>query len=388
MDIWKLGCNWGAGKPYFDDLLRNEKIVFCWEHNFKIGDFVIISKGHEIIAFTKIISTKRPVTTVPKYESQFIQNSIDYIDEVNFCKVEWTDLHKNDFFKYKLQQGICQVQKLEIIKKVQELIENYNERENIVLKLQTFYESNGIVSTTIIEDFNCSNFIKCSKCAEINKRTLKYLGAQAHVGSNYGKLLKVLVLSLDQGGGTSEIKDRTDNIESIKYLDPKTNSHMKGTIEFLKIIFENENDNFVLSHFAMTNSVKCSHSTDKLPTEIYLNCRYIHSEEILLLNPDIILVEGRDAIPDHATLNIMKIDENYIVSFIKDYLNVSNKFITKSIINIANKHIKYFGNEKKVFIEAPHPSARAGQWQIFRDISLPIIKSFIDFEFKKGILNK
>lgn len=129
MNIWKFGCNWGSGKPYFDDLIRKEKIVLCWGHNFSIGDLVLIAKGHEVIAIAKIITSKTPVTYIPEYELLFKENSIEYLDEVYFCKVEWTELNKGDSFKYELQQGICQVHNQEIKNKAITLFEMYKNQD-------------------------------------------------------------------------------------------------------------------------------------------------------------------------------------------------------------------------------------------------------------------
>ena len=123
MNIWKLGCNWGNGKQYFDNFIRKERIVFCWEHKFQVNDIVMICKGHTVVALTKIISRKLPITSCLEYKVECEKYGIDYIDKVYFCVVEWYDLLKEDFLRYNLQQGICMVHKQDLKKNVMQLFE-------------------------------------------------------------------------------------------------------------------------------------------------------------------------------------------------------------------------------------------------------------------------
>jgi hypothetical protein len=125
MNIWKLGCNWGHGMQYFDEFIRKEKIVLCWEHNFSIDDIVMIAKGHTIIALTRIIGQKMAITSIPEYEDECDEFGIDYEDGVHICKVDWIDLEKSDWFKYELQQGICQVRNSDVQNNAILLFEKY-----------------------------------------------------------------------------------------------------------------------------------------------------------------------------------------------------------------------------------------------------------------------
>ena len=71
MTIWKLGCNWGTGQPFFDDFLRTEKIVLGWaNHNYAIDDIVLIAKGHTIIALTRVLGNRTPITSIKEYEEK------------------------------------------------------------------------------------------------------------------------------------------------------------------------------------------------------------------------------------------------------------------------------------------------------------------------------
>lgn len=256
-------------------------------------------------------------------------------------------------------------------------------RNELVAKLNEFYDSFGIVPN---ESFACSRFLDCLECAKKNNRLMQFKGAQAHLGHEYGNSIKVVVLSLDQGGGATYIEKRTNEVYSYH-----SNSHMKGTIEFLSVLFENEDPMFLLRQYAMTNSAKCSggyidkNSMDKMPSGLYSNCSKFHVEEVKILNPDLIFAEGVDSA---LFIQKFKIENNYLDEFIEQYEISKSKLIELTIRQIINKYIYTVFAEKILYISAPHPSARFGQWQQFRDISLPIIKLFIDFWFYKFDINK
>ncbi len=115
---WKLGCNWGKGKPYFFDLLKEKSFVICAEHDMQIGDLVAITKGYIIVALAEIIEDKRSVTTFPELESVFSSYEIDYEDWNFVAKSRIYELDASNQFQYSLQQGICQIQKEQIKKHI------------------------------------------------------------------------------------------------------------------------------------------------------------------------------------------------------------------------------------------------------------------------------
>ncbi len=135
MDVWKLGCNWGTGKPNFDDLLRNEKIVFCWEHNFKINDYVIIAKGFRIIALAKIIESKKQLIAHEAFNYIYDKYNIEFDKRIHFCRVEWYDLPIEYQFNYNVIRGICHVDDNEIVTKVKLLYKN--QIDNNLIETQT-----------------------------------------------------------------------------------------------------------------------------------------------------------------------------------------------------------------------------------------------------------
>ncbi len=119
MTYWKLGCNWGKGKPNFYDLLKKKSIVICAEHDMQIGDIVAVTSGYTVIALAEIIADKCSVTTVPELESDFSSYEIDYEDWNYIAKCKLYELDASNRFQYPLQQGICQIQKKEIIKSIE-----------------------------------------------------------------------------------------------------------------------------------------------------------------------------------------------------------------------------------------------------------------------------
>jgi hypothetical protein len=247
-------------------------------------------------------------------------------------------------------------------------------REDILRNLIAFYDEKKISC----DNFDCSNKLECSS---LTKRPLNH-GADAHLGTKYGEIVKVLVLSLDAKGDSQNIHNRTVTIES----NIKANPHMKGTIEILKEFFSDYGFDRaeVLRHFAMTNATKCSASdpsSDKLPTEIYKKCRPYHRKEIEILNPDIIFIEGKDSTPLGFKIREENLQE---IEFFSEKTS-DNPNVARSIKNIIKRYVfKLYLQERWIYlVQCPHPSNRAGQWQPFRDISLPIITLYL--KNKKGL---
>ncbi len=119
---WKLGCNWGKGKPNFYDLLKEKSIVICAEHDMQIGDIVAVANGYTVVALAEIIEDKRSVTTIPELESDFSSYEIDYEDWNYVAKCKIYELDASNQFQYPIQQGICQIQKKEIISNIEDLL--------------------------------------------------------------------------------------------------------------------------------------------------------------------------------------------------------------------------------------------------------------------------
>ena len=122
MNIHKLGCNWGQGKPDFYALIKNKKIAISVpDKRYSVGDLVLITNGFTVKAIVKIISKPQPVTDNPDLKNDFDNYEIEYEEWVEVYQGIWYELEKGERFKYKLQTGIVQIQKPEIKEKAIEI---------------------------------------------------------------------------------------------------------------------------------------------------------------------------------------------------------------------------------------------------------------------------
>lgn len=122
MSYFKLGCNWGSGKPDFYEMLQKHSIVICAEQDMNRGDYVAITQGHTVIALALLIGDKVPCTSVPKLQEDFQKYQIDYGDWNLVAKAQIWLLPENKRFLYQLQQGICMIQNSDIQEKIHSLI--------------------------------------------------------------------------------------------------------------------------------------------------------------------------------------------------------------------------------------------------------------------------
>lgn len=121
MTYYKLGCNWGSGKPYFLELLLEKSIVICGDKEMKKGDWVAIAQGFYIVALAKLNEDGHSSTDVPDLENSFEKYQIDYEDWNLVAKASIWTLPEEDKFRYQLQQGICQIQNDRIQDKIHTL---------------------------------------------------------------------------------------------------------------------------------------------------------------------------------------------------------------------------------------------------------------------------
>lgn len=122
MAYWKLGCNWGTGNPDFYKLLKKYSIVICGGHNMKKGDYVALTQGHNVIALAQLTSDRIKSISLPELQTDFASYKIDYADcnYVAYANI-WV-IPEKDRFLYRLQQGICQIQSIDIQEKIRSLI--------------------------------------------------------------------------------------------------------------------------------------------------------------------------------------------------------------------------------------------------------------------------
>jgi hypothetical protein len=126
-NIWKLGCNWGSGKPSFYNYIHEEEIVIgVDDKKYNIGDLIVVAEGHQVNAIARINESPKSVTSKTALKKQFEKLEIEYDDWVNYANAEWYELDETDTFSYQLQQGICKVKNSEIRKKVIDLWNSRN----------------------------------------------------------------------------------------------------------------------------------------------------------------------------------------------------------------------------------------------------------------------
>lgn len=125
--IWKLGCNWGSGKPSFYNYIKDQRIVIgVNDKPYNINDLVIVTEGHQVRSIARVLEKPQPVTTNTEFTNQFEKLEIEYEDWVNYAEVEWYELLEEEQFSYQLQQGICSVSSREVRERTIQLWEERN----------------------------------------------------------------------------------------------------------------------------------------------------------------------------------------------------------------------------------------------------------------------
>ena len=168
-------------------------------------------------------------------------------------------------------------------------------------KLEEYYLSVGIEAL----HFRCKHYLDCSyDCQNFTEAKASYLGFL------YEKriLPRLLILSLDSGSGDIDPNRRTIKaVREIEETESPTselprNKHWYRTHQIaLEILhpFKPELDiDSVKHYFAHVNSVKCSMNrmNNSMAREVlYFNCRWYLPEEFRILDPDIIISQGKMA---------------------------------------------------------------------------------------------
>jgi hypothetical protein len=126
-NIWKLGCNWGSGKPSFYNYIKEKEIIIGVEDKkYNVGDLIVVTEGHQVKAIARINEIPKPVTNNNSLKESFDNLEIEYDTWINYANAEWYVLDQEDTFVYQLQQGICKVQNPDIRKKIIELWNSRN----------------------------------------------------------------------------------------------------------------------------------------------------------------------------------------------------------------------------------------------------------------------
>ena len=237
-----------------------------------------------------------------------------------------------------------------------------------VNQLQSFYDEKGL----LVCAFCCEHAKACKAKAGCPLRQ----GAEAHVGTRYGKDLRLVVVSLDTGGANDSMDQRRRKVQGLHPNGAK-NAHMKGTTQLLKAIYGPDNGN-LYELYAMTNAAKCSRAdpgSAKVPRVLYENCSEFVVPELACLDPQMIVIQGNEAWRALRAGDILSAAheadlEDWIAHqaagvVVRDWLrSLAREYLrTVSVVDCDVPALKTI-----------HPSARAGQWHRFARTALqPVV---------------
>jgi len=156
-NIWKLGCNWGSGKPSFYNYIKEESIIIGVEDKkYSIGDLIVVTEGHQVKAIARINENPKPVTSNINLKPSFDNLEIEYDTWVNYANSEWYELEEDDTFSYQLQQGICKVQNRDIRNKVIDLWNSRNANYWIFQGNPSVFDFETAIKNNLLEDWTVS----------------------------------------------------------------------------------------------------------------------------------------------------------------------------------------------------------------------------------------
>ena len=87
MNYWKLGCNWGQGKPDFYSLLKKKRIVILGDYPMVKGDWVLICQGHDAAALANESVALARIGETPVPNSSRVDLSADCEEGRGFVSV-------------------------------------------------------------------------------------------------------------------------------------------------------------------------------------------------------------------------------------------------------------------------------------------------------------
>lgn len=166
-------------------------------------------------------------------------------------------------------------------------------RDHVAIELAAFYGKERIAAS----NFDCEH---SEQCRQAMNDVRLYRGRAAFVGSKYGNKRKVLIIAMDAGNTEPEgmenvIQEMDARRRAIEDTVP-SNPHMRGTVEFLRVVLgsADEADNS-LAYCSIVNAAKCSRVCCSRPVsnDLYQRCAQFLDEEIDIIAPDFIWIQGR-----------------------------------------------------------------------------------------------
>ena len=152
---WKTGCNWrGSNTSYYDLMKKHSIVVCCDSHDMKdldIGDVVAIAHGFDIFALAEVTGEKHPVTEFAELRSDFGEAGIEYEDSVYVANCKIIELDDSEHIEYRAQQGILQIKKMNVKKKIDHYIEEkfkpMNSKKNLNEYVQLLKSNHNLILT-------------------------------------------------------------------------------------------------------------------------------------------------------------------------------------------------------------------------------------------------
>jgi hypothetical protein len=172
--------------------------------------------------------------------------------------------------------------------------------EKLIEQLTNYYQSKGISAI----DFHCPHYRSCSQTSPKTFTTAK----EAFVSSGYVKhdLPRIVFISLDSG--SAENDPRLKTLESIRVWEEEQenvlalprNKHWYRTHELAHTILSNFKPDLQIDesrhYFAHVNSAKCCMNNPQRAQAnqiLFDNCREFIPGELEILDPDIIITQGK-----------------------------------------------------------------------------------------------
>lgn len=236
-------------------------------------------------------------------------------------------------------------------------------RDATAMRLRSFYDEHQIAK----QRFACIHKHEC--ICDAAPRPLTH-GAEAHVGTRYGEVLTIVVVSLDTGGGSDTLDRRTEIVEQLDHRS--LNRHMKGTTRLLRALLGPDvGDSKPYPFFAMINAAKCAATDgkrDRVPDSLYERCRSYAQAELQLLLPDIVVAQGPMAAQVLSARTHIPKDR---VTAVTEHFSSSPSGAWLSAL--AEEYLRQVTLDDHVALGllTPHPSSRNGQWQRFERLDLP-----------------
>ena len=190
------------------------------------------------------------------------------------------------------------------------------------------------------------------------------------MGSMYGRLPRVVVVSLDAGGETKSLREKRADVERVTMENG--NPHMRGTITVLRALFGLGEKVSPLPFCAITNAAKCTAGDgkrDMVPGALFVNCRALALAELEILIPQVVVTQGVQA--RSALSDVYDVPTPWLDAALGS-LAVAQPPVQDWLRSLSDEYLCVWSCESTIAIvlRTPHPSARMGQWQQFARTSL------------------